>query len=491
MAEASSRDGSRLVARIAVAQTVWTVVVALLWIGGMMWLSADQDYTSGELLDHLLAWMNGEPLYSNPQQLPYRVFNYPPLGMAVVRAIAELGMPALVAGRLFGTAGIVAALWVVYAWLLEAGIRRTAARVSIALSGLSFPLMYSMGQFHLEGFAVALTLMGARLLWRGDRDATQFSFVVAGVLMAVACFVKQSQTFSLVVVLAWLMVHRRQFIVAFATSAILTGLIGALAMYGFFGAEVWRHVFTYTVGTYSLGNLSFQLASHALPWLPMATIAWYHTFSNDRARRNFQTWYLAGISCLLVTAARTGSGFQYFLEWQLVVLLLVAPVLQQFSDAFQPVRKQVIAGIVALMFVLNAGVAGLLSYNWQSARSTQLAFQNLCAFAARAPLLTPTENPGAARACGARSALHPFIIANLTARGMWDERAFVNDLMNGRYAAIIVPFNPGLRIGAVQRERWSPAVLNAMREAYHPLQMDRGWWLLAPVNGTPANRITR
>ena len=75
-----------MVARFAVAQTVWTVVVALLWIGGMMWLSADQDYTSGELLDHLLAWMSGELLYSDPQQLPYRVLNYPPLGLAAVHA---------------------------------------------------------------------------------------------------------------------------------------------------------------------------------------------------------------------------------------------------------------------------------------------------------------------------------------------------------------------------------------------------------------------
>lgn len=491
MADDSSHETSRIAGRFATAQTVWTLVVAVLWLCGMLSLSADQDYTSGELLDHLLAWMKGEALYPDPQQLPYRVFNYPPLGIAAVRALAELGVPALLAGRLFGTAGVVAALWVVYRWMREAGVSSAVARGTIALAGLSFPLLYSTGQFHLEGFAVLLTLIGAREVWRGSRNDKPMNFVLAGVLMASACFVKQTQVFSVGLVVMWMLVHRRQSLFAFAFPAIAAGVVGAALTHGFFGEQVWRHVITYTVGTYSLGNLSLQLTSHALPWLAFATLAWYHSFKNDVARKDFLTWYLGGSSLLLLTSARIGSGFQYFLEWQLLVLLLIAPALQQFVLFGRSVRRPLLASVLVTIVALNAGVMSFLAYNWRLARHTELAFQNLCAFAPEAPMLTPTENLGAARACGLRPALNPFIIANLTDRQLWNESDFVNDLLSARYPAIIVPFNPSHSIGTVQHERWSPAVLRAMRTAYHPLQTDRGWWLLAPIGRAPGNGISR
>ena len=462
-----------------------------LWIAGMTWLTADQDYTSGELLDHLMAWRQGERLYSDPQQLPYRVFNYPPLGMAVVRMFAAFGMTPLQAGRLVGTLGILVALWVIYGWMREMGVSRTLARATLALTGMSFPLLYAMGQFHLEGFAIASTLMGVRYVWRSARDTSQLGFVIGGILMAAAGFVKQTQVLSLMLVLCWLLVHKRQHFLAVAGPALVVGLTGAAVMQWLFGDETWRHIITYTVGTYSLGNLSFQLTSHLLPWLPLAVGAWYHTFRNDLARRQLATWYLAGVSLLLLTSARTGSGFQYFLEWQLVVLLLLAPALQQLTMSVRPIRRSHVVGIATLMLMLNAGTASFLVYNWQSARNTELAFEKLCALAPKAPALTPTENPGAARACGARPALHPFIIANLTARGLWDELAFVEDVTAGRYPALLLPFNPGGVVDRVQHERWSPAVLRAMRETYHPLQTDRGWWLLVPVRGTPANSVAR
>lgn len=489
--------GNIFVARLAAWQTLWTIVVAALWIAGMAWLPVDQDYSSGELLDHLLEWMGGGNLYSNPQQPPYRVFNYTPLGLLVARALGETGISALVAGRIVGTTGVLVAVWVVYGWMREMGVGRTAARATVALAGLSFPLLYSMGQFHLEGFAIALSLGSARLLWRGtgsmngDAKATRFNCVAGGALAAMACFVKQTQVLSLAVLLVWLLVHHRKRLLPFAGAALFMGIIGAAMMQAWFGAEAWRHVIVYTVGTYSLDNLAFQLVSHALPWLPFAVAAWYHTFQRDTAHQSLVNWYLVGSSLLLLTSARIGSGFQYFLEWQLVVLLLFASALQQWMDSPRIRSARLVAAAGALVVVMNLIVDSVMLHNWQSARNTGVAFNTLCALAPQAPLLTPTEHAGAARACGARTALHPFIIANLTERGLWDERIFVEDLISGRYPALILPFNPSVRVTGAHRERWSPSVLAAMREAYHPLQVERGWWLMVPVVRTPSNSVDR
>ncbi len=452
-------------------------MVFVLWVGGMSRLPVDADYTAGELLDHVMAWRSGDALYPDPTVTPYRVFNYPPTVLTAVRALGGLGVDPLLAGRLIGTLGMLAALIVLYRWLRDDGFTPLTALGVVALSGASFPMLYSAGQFHLEGFAVAATLAGFR---HGART-TRRDAALAGVFLAVGCLVKQTQVIPALVALAWFARYRRGDLLAAIVPFAVVGIAGCMAITMAFGGEAWRHMLSYTIGTYSATELGWQLLQHALPWAPLALLALGQALRIEN-RNDIRSWYLVGTTLWLVSAARLGSGYPYFLDWQFAVLLSLAPPIQRLmangtlTHGGRP--RLWMSAFVAYLVVTDVVVAGVLAYDLRNGHETAGALGTLCSSLPAAPALTITESPGAARACGARAALQPFIIANLTRRGLWDEGPFLRDIANGRYPALLLPFDPTVAPTGVHADRWSPRVLDAMGKNYRPVREVNGWRLL-------------
>jgi hypothetical protein len=90
----------------------------------------------------------------------------------------------------------------------------------------------------------------------------------------------------------------------------------------------------------------------------------------------------------------------------------------------------------------------------------------------------PIEEPGVARACGHRPALHPFIMANLSKRGLWDESPFLQQLSNGTYPIAILPFDPQKGATGVHAERWTPGMIEAFANHYQVLSVEQEWRIL-------------
>jgi hypothetical protein len=138
--------------------------------------------------------------------------------------------------------------------------------------------------------------------------------------------------------------------------------------------------------------------------------------------------------------------------------------------------------LTAQIVIANVVVAGVLVYDLRTTQDVAVVLPVLCPHIPHAPILTPTESLGLVRACGGRPALDPFIIANLTARGLWDETPFVHALEAGRYPVLVLPFDPRVGPNGLQqaRERWTPQVVAAMAKRYRPLVQAGGWWVLVP-----------
>jgi hypothetical protein len=166
------------------------------------------------------------------------------------------------------------------------------------------------------------------------------------------------------------------------------------------------------------------------------------------------------------------------------VLLWIAPLVQRWLRDGS-VRHLAVTAFAAQVLVANVAVAGALAYVLLDTRRVAAALPTLCRAVPPAPVTTPSESPGIVRACGGRPALHPFIVASLTARGLWDERPFVADLRAGRYPALLLPFDPAAGVYGVQSTRWSPAVIAAMAGGYEPRERAAGWWVLVPRVGAP------
>lgn len=477
-------------AALAWAQVIWLLLVAGMWTGGMFALPTDADYTSGELLDHLLSWMHGAPLYKSLSSgPPYRVLNYPPLFLALVRGAASAGLRPLVAARAIDTIALVGALVVVYLWLRDRGVRRELAWGTAALAGGSFPLLYLTGQFHLEGVAVCATVAGFSLVRR--RSAT--AEITAGVLLALACLTKQSQVVLSLVALSWVLFARggsRAGAWRVVAAYVATGAAGCAAITALFGAEAWRQMLTYTVGTFSLAELGKQLAFHALPWALLFAIALAFATRTTERRRDAATWYLVGSSIWLLSSARNGASFQYFLDWQLAVMLSVGPALEtwiaQPASAIAPNRRRVIGALFGAQVVIaDIVVAGVLAYDLHTAERTAQSLATVCPAIPAAPALTVSESPGLVRACGGQPALHPFIMTTLAGRDLWNETPMVTALRARRFGAVVLPFDPvSSGPAGVHAERWTPAMLAAIRTSYRGTVL-AGWWVASPSRSMP------
>jgi hypothetical protein len=467
-------------------QIAWFILVTGIWIGMLLHSRLDPDYTSGELLDHSLAWSETGHLYTSLNQPPYRVLNYPPLFLLAVRELSQTGINPLLAGRLLNFIAFLGIVTVLFRWLRKEGCGRKETCFLISLLGSSFPLLYSVGQFHLELFAIGFSLLGLYLVRKPGR---WIEVILGGIFCGLACFVKQTQIVSALIAVAWLWRYHLRRVFPFFIGLFLTGLVGSALLYLNFGLEAWRHLIIYTVGTFSLAQLFKQLTPHLLPWIIFTGIAIGIGWKEKEKRKDLLWWYFVGSTLWLLSSGRLGAGSQYFIEWSFATLLWIGPWLVSYplvKPALSKVEgggpKEIFFKLILLFQIIAAdiGVAGVLFYNLRNLRETVSVLPNLCAELPPPPTLIVTEEPGFARACGHEPALHPFIMANLATRGLWNETPFIEQLSSHQYPVLILPFDPQEKVSGVHAERWTPRMIKAMAEHYRVVRSHGKWKILEP-----------
>jgi hypothetical protein len=470
----------RLSTALSAGQLVWGVLLVGAWLALVWPARTDPDYTAGEILDNTMAWSESGRLYSPIDHTPYRVFNYPPAFPAAVRLLMAAGLAPLPAGRLLTVASIVIVVLLTYRWLRDVGCDRGGAVLALSLFASSFPLVFYVGQFHLQWAAVAASLFGCYLL-RAPTSAARAA--LAGGSLALACLFKQTQIWSLVVMAVWVLAHQRHALRAFATASVAVAALGVAVVLGVFGAEAWLHLVTYTVGTFSFRNLVQLLRIYVAPWtLPFVFGLWIAA-RGPAGRRDVRFWYFAGSSLGLLSAARSGAGPQYLIEWSIATVLWIGPSIQELLRTPQW-RGWVVAVLAAHLVLGDAITAERLFVRGVRLRQTELALPALCA-ALPADAPTPIESAAVARACGRAPALHPFIMTNLAERGLWDERPFVQDIARGAFAVIVLPFD--FRDGRDRpSRRWTQAMLTAVRQRYRLAEEHNGWRVFRPLQSAEA-----
>jgi len=467
----------------------------------LLTLPIDPDYTSGELLDHLESWRASGVLYPElSPEAPSRVLNYPPLVLVLARGLGLLGVSGLLAGRLVNALGALALVVVVAWWSKCRGVRGARLAGTVGLMGASFPVLYGLGGFHLEIWAAAGTVGGFALL---DRGSSRRTVVLGGIALALACFAKQTQVVPAVVALAWVVSRKRSMAPAAIAAFAATGVVGAGVITQVWGLEAWRHMLTYTVGTFSLGNLGVQTVSHVAPWAilfaflvrtactasvtstasapltagtaPTARAVSPASTEKQDTLDDIVFWYWCGALVWSLSAARVGSSYAYFLDLHLATVMWVGPRL------FDPVgagRAVLWRWLLAVQVVgANVGVGAALATNLVRLREVQEDLPGVCALLeGQGDVLA--EEAGLVRACGHASVMHPFILSSLASQGLWDLAPLESDLRDGVYPLALLPFDPREPAVGVHAERWHPALLAAFRTAPSVEAITSGRWLV-------------
>lgn len=454
-------------------QFSWLVAVVAVWSAWLLSHPLDPDYTSGELLDHVGAWAAGEPLYPTVGTGPgeaLRVLNYPPFVFAAVRGLGAMGLDLLTAARLLDAVAVVLLVVVLGWWLRARGWRGGAVAGAVGLLGASVPFVYATGQFHIEPWAALGTLAGVALL---DRGASGRALAWGGVCLGLACLVKQTQVVPGLVMLLWAVRHRKGGLRAVAGFAGV-GVLGCAAITVFFGPEAWRHLLTYTVGTYSLENLVQQFGSFVLPWALLLTMAgWRGWAGGSSVRGDAAWWYWCGALAWSFSAGRDGAAFGYFLDLHLATAAWIGPWVFGYGGGWPGavpgwVRGTQVVGASAL-------VVAVLGVNVVKLEARRSVLPDICAvFPPDGPVLV--EEAGVAAACGRRARLHPFITTSLARRGLWDPSGVEADVARGAFGAAVLGNDPRAG-GSATRQRWTDAMRAAFRSGSIEA-VEGGWWIV-------------
>jgi hypothetical protein len=456
------------------------VAVTGLWVIFSSQQPFDLDYTSQELLDHLYHWVDTGLLYSNIDESPFRVLNYPPLFLFLAKMGTLISYSPLFWGRALNLFAFLITLGVTYKWLNLQKSSSYANLFFISLIACSFPAIYFLGQFHLEYLGIALSLWGLYLLKTHHGFFWTFA---SGALMGLACFSKQVQVVPMIVAGLWVLRYRPRQLIPLILGSFVIGLIGMGILDHSFGKEIWQHLIVYTVGTYSWKQLGLQMLSYGLPWILFFIMSLGLAIKMPVGRKDLSWWFLLGTSIWLFATARTGAGGQYFIQWNIAIILWLGtqiPFLFKKYQIQKPIKTYGVLFFIIQIFLADMLTVTLLTMKTRTWMEQSQVLSSLCEALPQEGMLIPSENPGIIRYCGDVPALHPFIMANLAKRGLWNEQNFIDKVQSGEYSIILLPFSIHEGPKGYQRERWTPQTLKSILANYSQEKQMGPWYLLRP-----------
>ena len=481
-----NRPWAELAGRV---QLAWLITICLFWSISLALYPLDPGYTAGELLDHLQGWMETGRLYPSIEgDGSLRVLNYPPIVLVLARFLASLGIQPLLAGRLVNGLGVILVLGVIGWWVQARGRDWAVSIGSLGLLGASVPFVYGTGQFRIEMWAVLGTVMGWALM---DRGRTGRAVLWAGVLLAMSCFVKQTQVVPSLVALIWAWKYRPTELRSILFGYLGTGIAGVAVITLVWGFEPWRHMLIYTTGTYSLMNLGWQFLSHVAPWAPLLSLAAYSVLrGRPEARSDPAWWYWCSALVWSFSAVRSGSSSAYFLDLHLATVMLAGPALfsargvlngggQASLEPPKPRRHRLLPWILAFQVIaadIAVGTVAWINLSRVSAITGDLA--SICSeFPRSGPVLA--EEASIARACGRTPLIHPFIMTSLSQRGLWDASDFETAVASGKIGTAVIGFDPRKPVTGAHADRWTLPVLYALRLAPEHTAYHSGVWAVS------------
>jgi len=449
------------------------------------------DYSEGLIWQQAL-WLGGPHLYGDINHAPFVVCDYPPLYLAVLRGAAIAGAGMLQAGRgisvvaTLATCALLGAM-VARACRFFAGPRAAAAAAGIAglLPLTLLPVSSWSVLMRVDCLALALTHAGLLCAFVSFRRPLAVYAAVA--FFVAAAFTKQNYIAGAAAMFAVCAVRSpKHALLAYAGGA----LAGIAIIAGLQGATEGRfllHVVTYAadkvdpmaawrqfaqwVEAYPI-DLGCVLAAVAILWVSClrrypgrhGTLRLIRDHE-DVAWLVFLSLYLALTTAMLITAGKTGSSRNYFLEWMCCWCLwigwLAGLVLARGAD-WRLGMVAMPALLVLQLVPVMAGMRTMRAEQFSPARRAEWGALLARVKDIPGPLLS--DDMVLTREAGREVGPEPGILLELARRGVWDERLLTDRLRAHYFGAVITAYDPG---DPTFDARYLPATQAAIL-AYYP-----------------------
>jgi hypothetical protein len=453
------------------------------------------DYGEG------IVWQQAEmipdgAMYGDITRYPFIVFHYPPLYHLMVRLLQAFGVYPLIAGRLVSfVSGLVICACV--AAIVHGALRPLYSQRAAMIASITAPLiLISMYPFaawsvvmRVDMLAIAMNFVGVVLVLRSFRRP--LLFYVAMSCFVIAVYSKQTEVVAATATTAVIFMFARGVAIRVLCFGLVLGLIPLAILMVATDGGFLRHIILYNVNRFDLWALYHAGAPAVwhlmylvlaviglwLGWRGLAPQSGRITLSilRDRVCSNpfdrvlvLVTLYLIGTTCLLVTLAKSGSWFNYLVEWMCVwsvaIGLLVGRCVAVLDDAphgrgFGPVHAFATFAAIAVQAVA-------LPQGWNAAALDGALYPEMSRLQA---MVADTDKPVLSddmvllMRAGKTVPWEPSIFSELAGLGRWDESLIIDRIHARQFAFVITSGSKG---DPVYDSRFNPAVDAAIAQAY-------------------------
>lgn len=420
------------------------------------------DREEGFLLNQAVLLTRGETIYQPIEDYPYLVGNYTPVYPALFAGGVAIAGPTLTAGRvvvLLATLLIVVLMGVYAARMLADW---PLALLAPGLFLATYDLNHWIAFARVDLPAIAFGLAGFVAAFRGKKKVWLPASII---LFTLAVYTKQSQILAPAAVFGAMLVLRRWRIAGiFAGGMIIAGAIPGLILLLITKGEFWRHTVTYNANEF-FWNQVFTMLKHLwffARWMLIAAIiafgllAWKTAsqFKDDEKRNETQQLIALLIYVILATFSlvghgKAGSAINYFLEFHVVMGLLIATGLRTviYTARRAPAASWMTGSAAVVLALLLAfhgwrvwAMSGIIIPPSPPDRAGE-PMQAALLEVVEADGDVLTEDPVLNIMAGKEVLYQPFIMATLAREGQWDPSEFVTDIEEQRFSLIMTEKN--------------------------------------------------
>lgn len=504
-------------ARLALAALILTIVP--LGFGFLQYLNVlrdtipypyELDYGEGVVWQQMREIVAGHG-YGRIDVFPSIVFNYPPLYHLLTAAFSGLsGLDQLSAGRTLSaiaTIALAATIALIVSHIVKADRGGRYSWLCGAIAGLlvfsMMPVLHWSRFMRVDMLALFFSFSG---LYFGLRAIGRPRTIhVAALCFVAAVFTKQTSLAAPIAVFATLLLLRPRT----ALSGITTGILTASLVLGYLA---WQtnggfidHIILYNINRIEPGRLNWivtMFGQHAI-YIGIAAVGIWQVMSNRAAayrqcdgfgefrralagcpadfRSVMLVVYLLVATLMLLTIVKSGSTYNYFMEWLCLIALFTGLAL---ADVARVAAGASAVGSTMLILALPLAVAAqaivlpnVPQDSWRLAPARQVELNELSQMITTAPKPIISDDMVMLVRSGKTVQWEPAMYAELGVKHVWDERPFIAKIRNGDFAFFITRYTGS---DPLHHACYNPQIAAAIASAYPVTRQIAGYTINLP-----------
>jgi ABC-type glycerol-3-phosphate transport system permease component len=428
------------------------------------------NYGEGPLLDQAARLAELKNIYpADLSEPPYVVSNYPPLYVLLQAPLVWALGPEFLYGRAISLASTIAVAGLIAA-TLNAFTRDKMASAAGGLAFLAVPFVLHWSSLD------RVDMLGLALSWGGlytiVRRKDRRGLILAALFLVAAIYTRQTYALAApLAAFAWLLAGgywRRGLSLATLAGVLSLLLLGALSAHT--GGGFFFHTVSANANEFRWEQVSYNLSTMQglMPLLLVGAVAFVVLGLRSRpASWWFVGAYLAGSAVAAILIGKVGSDVNYLLELSAALALAAGALIARYasrpgarSALLLALAVQVAIMVQASQFVYAGFQANVIAQRAGLARLEQIVeYSNGTVLADEYAGLLPLD--------GRRVYLQPFEMTQLQRDGRWDQGPLLRSIERRKFHAILI-WKPPYAAG-IERERWTPEMLEAIEENYGPV----------------------